>query len=64
MENGGMRSGVDHELGLVAVELAIDKNMVSLDRELETLVTAYLKQFTDSQGFTIADIVEVLPKRN
>ena len=55
MENGGVGSGVDHELGLVAVEFAIHKDVVSLDRELEALITTNLKKFADGEGLTLTE---------
>ncbi len=48
-----MRTGIDHELGFVAVELAIDKYMVALDRELEALITANLKKFAGLAVFPL-----------
>ena len=49
-----MGTRVDHELGLVAIEFAIDKNMVSLDRELEAFISPDLKEFADGKRLALA----------
>ena len=50
-----MCPGVDQELGFVAVELAIDKYMVLLDGELEALIPANLKKFTNGEGLALTE---------